>query len=81
MNATRKWSGCPGSLPITCSAWEVRIKPEGDRWVKRPGEKALERVRQAADEMVKAGDVAIEKKERLIRLAPPDWWGNPEGKV
>ena len=43
--------------------------------------KALERVRQAADEMVKARDVAIEKKERRIRLAPPDWWGNPEGKV
>ena len=43
--------------------------------------KALERVRQATDEMVKAGDVTIEKKERRIRLAPPDWWGNPEGKV
>ena len=43
--------------------------------------KALERVRQAADEMGKAGDVAIEKKDRRIRLAPPDWWGNPKGKV
>ena len=43
--------------------------------------KALERVRQAVDEMVKSGDVVIEKKERLIRPAPPDWWGNPEGKV
>ena len=43
--------------------------------------KALERVHQAAEEMVKAGDVTIEKKERRIRLAPPDWWGNPKGKV
>ena len=34
--------------------------------------KTLERVRQATDEMVKAGDVTIEKKERRIRLSPHD---------
>ena len=67
----------PDNLLSLGSPYQAGGRPLGEA----ARRKALERVRQAADEMVKAGDVAIEKKERLIRLAPPDWWGNPEGKV
>ena len=67
----------PDSLLSLGNPYQVKWRPL-DGAARR---KALARVRQAADEMVKAGDVVREKKERLIRLGPPGWWGNPEGKV
>ena len=40
----------------------------------------LMRARRVVLEMVETGDLAIEEKNHLIRIAPPNWWGDPAGR-